>query len=181
MESYLFLKSPCLHSWEVNCLGSNPRSATLVVACWFGPAQLPLPMGTCCDFLLGCQPSTLLAHGSGKGQQCPPCCLGRTGLLWAPGEHVTRPNQHIPSPSHSDWFKRRHVIPVNQSFSDWVRGGTLSTGIYKDGNSRTCILIVKSCSLLHLRTHLIFPTAPQTNCYSYSHFTDKEAEAIGAH
>lgn len=88
--------------------GFKSQVCYISVTCWFVPAQLPLPMRTCCDFLLGCRPSPTLGPWLWEGPAMSLLLWGRTGLLWAPGEQVTGPNQHSPSPSHSDWFKRRH-------------------------------------------------------------------------
>lgn len=101
-------------------MGSSPRSATLVsghlLVCAYS-ASLP-PLVICCDFLLGGQPSTTLCLCFWE----IPAISALLGEDWP--FLGSRPNQHIPSSSHSDWFKRRHktrqsILVKSEAFSRW--------------------------------------------------------------
>lgn len=80
---------------------------------WWSPVGLCLlsihsPSGDMLRFFFwGINPHHSLSMPLGKTSHL--CVAGRgLAISWLPGEHGTRPNQHIPSPSHSDWCKRRH-------------------------------------------------------------------------
>ena len=100
-------------------------------------------------------PAILMLQGE---DQPSLCSRRRTGHPHAPGgglaisalwgRHITRPNQHIPSPSHSDWQHRTQVSPILVKQGAFQVGGRRDSpsSVSKGSTSRSHLLTVKSCS-----------------------------------